>query len=109
MLVLAVGTTISVGITSSALHTKENGVYQQRVAGAYNKYTIVVRFQEAGLLLRKAFQSTISAIYGKLATKWKEPYLIELEAGKGAFRLLTMEGVPVPRSWNVIHLKKYFI
>ena len=83
--------------------------YQQRVAGAYNKNIRIRRFQEGDMVLRKAFQNTTNPTDGKLAPKWEGPYLIEAEAGKGAYRLLTMEGVSIPRAWNAIHLKKYFM
>ncbi|KAI3676095.1 hypothetical protein L1987_85694 [Smallanthus sonchifolius] len=46
---------------------------------------------------------------GKLAPKWEGPYLIDSEAGKGAYWLATLEGDILPRSWNAIHLKAYFM
>ncbi|KAK1411203.1 hypothetical protein QVD17_37749 [Tagetes erecta] len=58
------------------------------------------------MVLRKTFQNTTNPADGKLAPKWEGPYLIEAEAGKGAYRLLTMEGIPLPRAWKAIHLKK---
>ena len=82
--------------------------YQQRIAGAYNKNIRIRRFQVGDLVLRKAFQNTTNPTDGKLAPKWEGPYLIESEAGKGAYRLLTMQGDMLPRAWNAIHLKKYF-
>jgi hypothetical protein len=83
--------------------------YQQRVAGAYNKNIRIRRFQEGDLVLRKAFQNTTNPADGKLAPKWEGPYIIEAEVGKGAYRLLRMEGTRLPRAWNAIHLKKYFV
>ena len=83
--------------------------YQQRIAGSYNKNVRVRRFQVGDMVLRKAFQNTTNPADGKLAPKWEGPYLIESEAGNGAYRLLTMEGDLLPRAWNAIHLKKYFM
>jgi hypothetical protein len=83
--------------------------YQQRVAGAYNKNIRIRRFQVGDMVLRKAFQNTTNPADGKLAPKWQGPYLIESEAGKGAYRLLTMEGDMIPRAWSAIHLKEYFM
>jgi hypothetical protein len=81
--------------------------YQQRIAKAYNKNIRIRRFQEGDLVLRKAFQNTTKPSDGKLAPKWEVPYLIDSEAGKGAYWLSTMEGEILPRAWNAIHLKYY--
>ncbi|KAJ0930062.1 putative integrase, catalytic core, ribonuclease H-like superfamily, integrase zinc-binding protein [Helianthus annuus] len=82
--------------------------YQQRMAGAYNKNVRIRKFQVGDMVLRKAFQNTINPADGKLAPKWEGPYLIEAEAGKGAYRLLTMEGNLLPRAWNAVHFKEIF-
>ena len=70
--------------------------YQQRMAGAYNKNVRIRKFQVGDMVLRKAFQNTTNHADGKLAPKWEGPYLIEAEAGNGAYRLLTMEGNLLP-------------
>ncbi|KAD3067148.1 hypothetical protein E3N88_35028 [Mikania micrantha] len=79
--------------------------YQQKIAKSYNKNIRIRRFQVGDLVLRKAFQNTTNLADGKFAPKWEGPYKIESEAGKGAYRLTNMEGEPLPRSWNAIHLK----
>ncbi|KAD5508946.1 hypothetical protein E3N88_16649 [Mikania micrantha] len=83
--------------------------YQQKMAKSYNKNIRIRRFQIRDLVLRKAFQNTTNPTDGKLAPKWEEPYKIEYEAEKGAYKLTTMEGEPLSREWNAIHLKTYFI
>ncbi|KAI3795368.1 hypothetical protein L1987_38020 [Smallanthus sonchifolius] len=83
--------------------------YQQRIARSYNKSISIRRFQVGDLVLRKAFQNTTNPSDGKLALKWEGPYLIDSEADKGAYWLATLEGYILPRSWNVIHLKTYFM
>ena len=83
--------------------------YQQKIVYSYNKNIRLRRFQVGDLVLRKAFQNTTNPTDGKLAPKWEGPYLIDAEAGKGAYRLATLEGTPIPRSWNAIHLKNYFM
>ncbi|KAD5318312.1 hypothetical protein E3N88_18258 [Mikania micrantha] len=79
--------------------------YQQKIAKSYNKNIRIRRFQIGDFVLRKAFQNTTNLADGKLAPKWEGPYRIESEAGKGAYKLSNMEGEPLPRSWNIIHLK----
>ncbi|KAD4585878.1 hypothetical protein E3N88_23479 [Mikania micrantha] len=83
--------------------------YQQKIAKSYNKNIMIRIFQVGDLVLSKAFQNTTNPADGKLVPKWEGPYKIESEAGKGAYKLINMEGEPLPRSWNAIHLKLYFI
>ena len=61
------------------------------------------------MVLRKTFQNTNDPSVGKLAPKWEGPYLIDAEAGKGAYWLATLKGDIFPRSWNSIHLKVYYM
>jgi len=82
--------------------------YQQRLAKSYNKNLRTRRFRVGDWVLRKAFQNTTNPADWKLAPKWEGPYEIESDSGKGAYRLKTMEGDMLPRSWNAIHLKAYF-
>ncbi|KAD4180495.1 hypothetical protein E3N88_29086 [Mikania micrantha] len=79
--------------------------YQQRIAKSYNKNIRIRRFHVGDLVLRKAFKNTTNPANGKLAPKWEGPYKIESEAGKRAYKLTNLEGEPLPRSWNAIHLK----
>ncbi|XP_021979496.1 uncharacterized protein LOC110875606 [Helianthus annuus] len=37
---------------------------------------------------------------GKLAPKWEGPYLIQEVLGKGVYKLQTLEGDPIARTWN---------
>lgn len=83
--------------------------HQQRISRSYNKNLRIRRFQIGDLVLRKAFQNTTNPADGKLAPKWEGPYLIDSDAGKGAYWLVTMEGDILPRSWNAIHLKAYHV
>ena len=45
---------------------------------------------------------------GKLAPKWKGPYYIHKEIGRGAYKLRTLDGKVLKTSHNVKHIKKYF-
>ncbi|XP_074300462.1 uncharacterized protein LOC141631732 [Silene latifolia] len=82
--------------------------YRQTVARSYNKNVKVRTLQVGDLVLRKFFQNTKNQQAGKFAYNWEGPYLIESIVGNGAYRLMTLEGQMVPRSWNITHLKKYF-
>ena len=83
--------------------------HQQRIAKSYNKNIRIWRFQIGDLVLRKTFQNTKDPANGKLAPKWEGPYLIDSKARKGPYSLADMEGTLLPRSWNAVHLKAYFL
>ncbi|XP_076916054.1 uncharacterized protein LOC143575620 [Bidens hawaiensis] len=83
--------------------------YQQRITKSYNKNVRVRRFQVGDLVLRKAFQNTTDPKDGKLAPQWQALYNIEAEVGKGVYQLLSMDGRILPKSWNAVHLKLYFV
>ncbi|KAL9232162.1 hypothetical protein vseg_007301 [Gypsophila vaccaria] len=66
-------------------------------------------FQVGDLVLRKTFQNTQNPSAGKFAFNWEGPYQIESIVDNGAYRLITLEGDFVPRSWNAIHHRRYYI
>ena len=41
----------------------------------------------------------------KLSPKWTGPFRITEALGNGAYRLETLEGGAIPRTWNATHLK----
>src|SRR2546421_12428455 len=45
---------------------------------------------------------------GKLTPKWKGPYYIHEEIGKGAYKLRTLDRKVLKTSHNVKHVKKYY-
>ena len=62
-----------------------------------------VKFQENEEVLLKDEQET-----NKLLPKWKGPYIIKEEIGKGAYRLKDNEGKVLKAPQNVKRLKKYY-
>ncbi|KAK9750715.1 hypothetical protein RND81_02G216100 [Saponaria officinalis] len=95
--------------TIDELRTKpSSGCQKQVIAKSYNENVRVRAFQ-VGDLLRKVFQNTQNLGVGKFAYNWESPYQIESVVGNGVYRLMTLDGQPVPRPWNVVHLKKYHL
>jgi len=45
---------------------------------------------------------------GKLAPNWEGPFRITKNLQNGAYRLETLDGKAIPRTWNTRHLKFYF-
>ncbi|XP_074290601.1 uncharacterized protein LOC141617317 [Silene latifolia] len=83
--------------------------YKQTAARSYNKNLRLRTLQVGDLVLRKVFPNTKNQSAGKFAYNWEGPYRIEGIMGNGAYKLLTMDGEAFPRSWNIIHIKTYYV
>ncbi|GJS81797.1 reverse transcriptase domain-containing protein [Tanacetum coccineum] len=46
---------------------------------------------------------------GKLGPKWEGPYEVTKALGDGAYRLRSLEGTVLPRTWNIANLKKCYL
>ena len=71
----------------------------------HNSKVRLRRFQEGDLVMRKAHQNEME---NKLSPKWTGPYRVVETLENGAYRLETLEGGAIPRTWNATHLKFYF-
>ncbi|KAJ9560736.1 hypothetical protein OSB04_005896 [Centaurea solstitialis] len=74
----------------------------------FNKKVKAKIFQVGDYVLRQVFQNTQELNAGKLSIKWEGPYIISKIIGNGAYKLTTIEGKEIPRSWNATHLKRYY-
>jgi len=83
--------------------------YQQGIARSYNKMSGLEYSKKEILYSGKFFKNTKDLAAGKLAPIWEGPYMIDSITGQGAYRLVTLEGELIPRSWNAVHLKLYHI
>ena len=83
--------------------------YQQSVAKYYNSRVRPRTFNEGDLVLRKVFQNIAEPNAGKLGANWEGPYRILKIIRPGVYRLETMDGIEVLRSWNSSHLRKYYL
>ena len=63
------------------------------------------QFQVADLVMRKAHPYQLE---NKLSPKWTGPFRVIEVLGNGAYRLETLEGGIIPRTWNEANLKFYF-
>ncbi|GJY03149.1 reverse transcriptase domain-containing protein [Tanacetum coccineum] len=46
---------------------------------------------------------------GKLGLKWEGPYEVTEALGDGAYKLRSMDGTVLPRTWNIANLKKCYL
>ncbi|XP_019230472.1 PREDICTED: uncharacterized protein LOC109211391 [Nicotiana attenuata] len=81
---------------------------KQIVERYYNQKAHLRYFKIEDFVLKKVFLSTKAAKAEKLSPNWEGPYKIRGIAGKGAYKLETMDGKVLPSSWNAVHLKKYY-
>ena len=79
--------------------------FKRRVEYKYNSKLRPRQFQVADLVMRKAHPYQLE---NKLSPKWTGPFRIMEALGNGAYRLETLEGGVIPRTWNATNLKFYF-
>ncbi|KAL0290486.1 UNVERIFIED_CONTAM: hypothetical protein Sradi_7048600 [Sesamum radiatum] len=79
--------------------------YKNIMINSNNKRVKIQSFQVGDLVLRRT--DALKPV-GKLNPVWEGPYKITSIIGKGAYELEDLEGRPLPRSWNIHNLKKYF-
>jgi len=78
---------------------------KRRVERRYNSRIKPRRFRDGDLVMRKAHQYEME---NKLSPKWIGPFRITEALGNDAYRLETLEGGAIPRTWNATHLKFYY-
>ena len=83
--------------------------YYQHAAAKYNNSNVKNhQFNEGDLVLRKVFQNTAERNAGKLGANWEGPYKIIIVVWPGSYEIANMQGIKIPRTWNAMHLKKYY-
>ena len=82
--------------------------YQRRLENSYNKQVKPRTFQLGDLVLRKVFENTANPAARKFQSNWEGPYLITRAGESGSYTLDKLDGTPIPRMWNVMHLKRYY-
>ena len=82
--------------------------YQEQLMRTYNKKVDPRQFKVGDFVLRKVLPNTKVRTDGKLGPNWEGPYKVTGIAGVGAYRLVDLDGIEVPRPWNAQNLKKFF-
>nr|GFB34247.1 reverse transcriptase domain-containing protein [Tanacetum cinerariifolium] len=67
-----------------------------------------VAFQPGDFVYRSN-DASHAAAGGKLGPKWEGPYKVTDALGKGAYKLRSMDGTMLPRTWNVANLKRCYL
>ena len=85
---------------------KRSTEYHKRIKKVIDRRVNPRSFNEGDLVLR-SIQATGKPI-GKLDPKLEGPFRVTKSCNNGAYKLETLQGTHVPRSWNIIHLKKFY-
>ncbi|XP_038977811.1 uncharacterized protein LOC120108299 [Phoenix dactylifera] len=81
--------------------------YKRKMAQYYNSRVKAKLFKVGDLILRRAGASQPTE-QGKLAPNWEGPYRIARVQRPGAYKLESLEGTPILRSWNSENLRMYY-
>ena len=82
--------------------------YQQKLNRGYDANVRIRPLTPSDLVLRKVVGLAKNLTWGKLGPNQEGPYRITSNAGIGAYFLEDLDGLVVPRPWNVNNLKRYY-
>ncbi|XP_021991432.1 uncharacterized protein LOC110888200 [Helianthus annuus] len=82
--------------------------YKKKIEKYYNARAKLYKFKFGDFVLRNNEASHVETL-GKLTLKWEGPYRVKEASEKGSYVLEKIDGTPVPRTWNGVHLKKCFM
>ena len=86
-----------------------NECHKALFARVTNKKVKTRSFPEGSLVLRCAKGPYRILEEGKLTTMWEGPFMVMTNLGNGAYRLESIDGKPVPRTWNATQLRAYHV
>jgi hypothetical protein len=81
---------------------------KQQVAQRYNLRVVPRSFQTGDLVLRRASIGNRNAKDGKLQANWEGPFRIKSVAANATYHLETLKGKEIPRTLNVVDLRRYY-
>ena len=62
-----------------------------------------------GLVLRKIFENIVDPMTGKFQANWEGPYVVTRAGKSESYALDKLDGTPVRRMWNGMHVKSYYL
>ena len=82
--------------------------YQRRLASSYNIRVKPRVFRPGDLVLRKVFENTADPTVWKFQPYWEGAYVVTRAGEAGSYAIDKIDGTPVPRMWNSMHLRRYY-
>ena len=95
--------------TADELHESavmQIALYDRMLSNLYNRRVKPRTFQPGDLVLRKIFENITDPLVEKFQPNWEGPYIVTRAGESGSYALHKLDGKPVPRMWNVMHLKR---
>ncbi|VFQ72338.1 unnamed protein product [Cuscuta campestris] len=80
----------------------------QQVVKKYHDNKVGPRYFQVGDEVLRRREASRPGDGGKLAKNWEGPYRVRAIIRPGTYRLETLEGVSVERTWNSHHLRKFY-
>ncbi|VFQ66993.1 unnamed protein product [Cuscuta campestris] len=80
----------------------------QQVVKKYHDNKVGPRYFQVGDEVLRRREASRPGDGGKLAKNWEGPYRVRAIIRPGTYRLETLDGVPVERTWNSHHLCKFY-
>ncbi|VFQ77911.1 unnamed protein product [Cuscuta campestris] len=80
----------------------------QQVVKKYHDNKVGPRYFQADDEVLRRREASRPGDGGKLAKNWEGPYRVKAIIRPGTYRLETLDGVPVERTWNSHHLRKFY-
>ncbi|VFQ90991.1 unnamed protein product [Cuscuta campestris] len=80
----------------------------QQVVKKYHDNRVGPRYFQVGDEVLRRREASRPGDGGKLAKHWEGPYRVRAIIRPGTYRLETLDGVPVERTWNSHHLRKFY-
>ncbi|XP_076929683.1 uncharacterized protein LOC143594193 [Bidens hawaiensis] len=82
--------------------------YKRQLEKYYNTKVKICEFNSRDYVLRNNKASRAHA-QGKSAPSWEGPYQINKVLEKGAYTLMHLDGLAIPRTWNAAQLRKCYM
>ena len=82
--------------------------YQRCLANSYNRRVKPRVFRPGDLVLRKVLENTTDPTVGKFQPNWEGPYVVTRTGEAGSYAIDKIDGTPIPRIWNDMHLRRYY-
>ncbi|GJT65384.1 reverse transcriptase domain-containing protein [Tanacetum coccineum] len=83
-------------------------MYKMKMEQYYNKRARPTAFKVGEYVYRRNEASRVENL-GKLGPKWEGPYLVTEAYQNGSYKLETIAGREVPRTWHAINLRKCYL
>ncbi|VFQ74019.1 unnamed protein product [Cuscuta campestris] len=80
----------------------------QQVVKKYHDNKVGPRYFQVGDEVLRRREASRPGDGGKLARNWEDPYRVRAVIRPGTYRLETLDGVPIERTWNSHHLRKFY-